>query len=244
MRAGELMNPSNPGEFRVCQVPAGPKARVLIAYINDFAYRKQTPIIPLGTNLHKAMQQIGVKVSGQNGEELKRELENIAAAEIILGVWGDGKAEQAQTKIAKRMSFWLERDPNQQQLWQQELVLSPDYYESLQGEHMAPLWLEAILGLQHNARAQDIFALLQYRLRKPLLSPVMIHKSELHKLFGQDIKQEKHFWAEFKLSLDEALRWYPKARVEVKNDCLMLRSSPPVVPFRKLGRPIRTIVDK
>jgi hypothetical protein len=47
MRAGELVKPGKLNEFKKCIVPAGPKARLLKGYINDYILRQKTPTVPL-----------------------------------------------------------------------------------------------------------------------------------------------------------------------------------------------------
>jgi hypothetical protein len=118
IRAGELVNPDSPGTFKECAVPAGPKARLLVTYINDYAFRHKTPLIPLGESLREAMRKMDVPVGGKNGKELHRELENIAAAEINLGTWAPdgGSARHQKASVAEEMSFWMEKDSQQRTL--------------------------------------------------------------------------------------------------------------------------------
>jgi len=237
IRAGELVKPNSPGTFKQCIVPAGPKARLILAYINDYAYRHRTPIIPLGDSMREAMRRMEVPICGTNGKELQREVANLAAADMVLGVWmPDGSAHQKKTTLAEELSFWIEKDPNQRTLWQPEMTLSRSYYESLQGSHMAPLFWPAYIALQSKPRAMDILAFLQYRLRKTIKTPVTIPATVLHMMFGQDIKHLFHFWPRFKQSLAEALKYYPTARVEVLNDAIKLYHSPALIPYRKVGR--------
>jgi hypothetical protein len=63
-------------------------------------------------------------------------MENFAAAEILLGVWSpDGSAHQEQTKVAQRMSFWIDKNPDQRTLWNPEMTLSaPHVAALLEGE--------------------------------------------------------------------------------------------------------------
>jgi hypothetical protein len=239
IRAGELVNPNSPGTFRECAVPAGPKARLLVTYINDYAFRHKTPLIPLGESLREAMRKMNIAVGGKNGKELHRELENIAAAEINLGIWApDGSsAHQKKASVAEELSFWMEKDSQQRTLWQPEMLLSTQYYRALStGGHIAPLHWEAYIALQHNARAMDIFTFLSYRLRSPLKQPVLLHASVLHSMFGRDIKHLRHFWPEFVKALKESLKWYPSARVEILNDGIKLYNSQPLIPYRKMAQ--------
>jgi len=234
IRAGELVNPAKPGEFRECVVPAGPKARLLVTYINDYAFRHKTARIPLGESMREAMRQMNVPVGGKNAQELQRELENIAAAEIILGVWSpDGSAHQKKASVAEEMSFWIEKKSGHT-LWQPEMVLSNQYFRALmEGGHIAPLNWEAYVALQGNPRAMDIFTFLSFRLRKPLKQPVILPISTLHGMFGREFKLIKHFWPELLKSLAAALKWYPEARVEILNDAIKLYTSTALIPYRK-----------
>lgn len=234
IRAGLIVNPES-DDFKECIVPAGPKARLILAYINDYAFREKSPVIDLGESLRKFMKAADVPIGGKNGKELTRELENIYAADIYMGVWGATSAHQDQIKIGRRMSFWLEKTPEQRSFWQPTMTLSEGYFASLlEGGHIAPLHWPGYIALQHNARAMDIFAFLVYRLRKPLKRPVLLHAKVLHAMFGGSKGLLKHFWPEFKIALMEALKQYPTARIEILKDAIKLYDSPALIPYRKM----------
>lgn len=239
IRAGLLLDPKQPGVFIQRSVPAGPKGRLLMAYINDYILRHRTRTVPLGESLRKGMELMGVLVSGKNGRALNREVKNFAAAEIVLGTWNSsGSARQDQTKIASHISFWDERDGTQGSFWQSEMTISPDYYKAIIDGGMAPVYWPAMIGLQHNPRAMDIHSFLAYRLRGPLKRPVTLAPAEVHSLFGKDIALLKNFWPKFRPALAEAHKWYPTARVELLQNQggLLLRSSPALIPYQKVPR--------
>jgi hypothetical protein len=240
IRAGVLVKPDSPRTFKQCDTPAGPKARIVSTYIDDYAWREKTPHIDMGENLHKAMNQMGVKIGGKNSKELTREVENFAASEVNLGVWlPDGNARHDVAKVAKSVSFWIEKNPDQMTIWQPTLTLSHEYYASIEASHhIAPSYWPALVGLQHNARAMDLHRFLTYRLRNGLKRPLLLSAKVLHMMFGRDIKHTRHFWPEFLAALKEALKWYPTARVEILNDNsgLRLHDSPALIPHRKIGR--------
>jgi Plasmid encoded RepA protein len=237
-RAGVLIKPGEPHTLKNCIVPAGPKARLVNAYVNDFILCHRTPTVDLGSSLRETMQRMNISIGGKNGKLLHREVENFAAAEIILGVWGeDGSAYQEQAKIARRLSFWIEKNPDQRTIWQPEMIVSSEYYQAItQDDRLAPFYWPALVALQNDTRAMDIHSFLVYRLRKGLKRPVPLHAKVLHAMFGRDIKQLKHFWPRFKQSLANAHKWYPKAQIEVKNDCIILKDSLPLIPYRKMPR--------
>ena len=238
IRAGELANPMKPNEYESCIVPAGPKARFVIGYVNDYILRKSTPTVNMGDSLREAMQRLNISIGGKNGKELTREVKNFAAAEIGLGVWDpSGHVEHKRALIAPHMSFWLEKNPNQRTIWQPEMTVSREYFAAVTDpDRMAPFYWPAMIALQHDTRAMDIHCFLTYRLRDGLSRPVMLSNKVLHPLFGSDIQELKKFWQSFKKSLTAAHGWYPKARVEVKADHIILHDSPPLIPHRKMPR--------
>jgi hypothetical protein len=238
IRAGELANPETPNEYEACVVPAGPKARFVIGYVNDFIQRRNIPTVNMGDSLRDAMQKMNISVGGKNGKELTREVKNFAAAEIGLGVWDDsGHVHHKRALIAPHMSFWLEKNPNQQTIWQPEMTVSPEYFAAVrEGDRLAPFYWPAMVALQNDTRAMDIHCFLTYRLRNGLKRPVVLHVKALHALFGADIQEQKKFWQSFKKSLVAAHKWYPQAQLEVKNDCIVLKDSRPLIPYRKMPR--------
>jgi hypothetical protein len=240
IRAGELINPKQQHTFRKCSVPAGPKARIINAYISDYALRHRTRTINLGESLREAMRKMDVKISGQNGRELTRELENFAAAEIVLGLWeNNGNAHQTRVPIGETLSFWIEKDPNQRTIWQPEMTLSAAYYQELiKDDRMAPIHWPSLIALQHSPMAMDIHCWLVYRLRKGLNRPVAISTHALHAMFGRGFKQQRHFWNKFVEALKAAHACYPTARITLQSDCsgITLANSPPLIPYRKIGR--------
>jgi hypothetical protein len=163
---------------------------------------------------------------------------NFAAAEINLGVWDEqGNAHQHRAFVAETMSFWIEKHPDQMTIWNPEMTVSSQYYHSITSENrMAPYYWPALVGLQHNPRAMDIIAFWFYRLRNGLKRPAPLHVKVLHAMFGRDIREQKKFWQVFKQSLAAAHKWYPEAQIEMKSDCITLKDSPALIPYRKLYR--------
>lgn len=236
--AGHLVNPAKRNAFKRCVVPAGTKARFVVAYVNDFIQREKTPVVDMGRSLRQAMERLDIPIGGKNGEALESEVENFAASDILLGLWDqDGSAHQMGARVSKAMSFWLEKDPDQGTIWQPEMTVSTDYFDAIRdGDRLAPFYWPAMIALKGDVRAMDIHAFLVYRLRNGLVRDVMLRDVSLHAMFGKDVAQLDHFWPRFLESLRAALKWYPKARVEIKNDCIILKNSPALIPYKKLAR--------
>jgi hypothetical protein len=185
---------------------------------------------------------MNIPLGGKNGKELEREVKNFAAAEISLGVWDtSGDVHHHRALVAPHLSFWLEKNPDQRIIWQPEMTVSSEYFKAVRdGDRLAPFYWPALIALQNDTRAMDIHCFLTYRLRNPLNRPVLLHAKLLHVLFGRDIKDLKKFWQRFKKSLVVALKWYPQAQIELRNDCIVLKNSPPLIPYRKITRISRT----
>ena len=228
IEAGRLANPCSVGQWDVREVPAGPKARLLFAYINDFAIRHKTPVIDLGRSLRKFMEMNSVPIGGPNGQEIGRQLKNIAAARIVLGVWSDSRVSTRQSRVASGIDFWRDRNPGQSTFWEPEMQLAPEYFEDLR-EHRVPLYFPALVKLQANPRAMDVFCWLVYRMRS-VGFPVKIPYAALHPVFGVGIKLLKHFKGEFRKAMIAVHDSYPQARVELEEDHLILRRSPSLIP--------------
>jgi hypothetical protein len=244
IRAGELANPEKPNDFKKCIVPAGPKARFVVAYVNDQIQRRNNPTVNMGDSLREAMRTMNIAVGGKNGQLLQREVENFAASEITITGWYEREVVSEGGRVAPKMRFWLEKDPQQGTIWQSEMTVSREYFDGVrEGDRLAPFYWPAMVALQHDTRAMDIHFFLTYRLKNGLKRPVVLHTKALHELFGIGIEQVDHFWPRFLESLSHARKWYPQARIDVKNDCIILQDSPPLIPYRKLFRIAGPSVD-
>ena len=228
IEAGRLADPGSPGQWEAGEVPAGPKARLLFAYINDFAIRHRTPVIDLGKSLRGFMERNGVPIGGPNGREVSRQLKNIASARIVLGIWSEARVSTRQSRVAARIDFWRHRNPGQGTFWEPELQLAPEYFDELR-VHRVPVYFPALVKLQANPRAMDVFCWLVYRMRS-VTFPVKIPYAALHPVFGGGIKLLKHFKIEFRKALMVVSHSYPQARIELKEDHLILHRSPCLIP--------------
>ena len=140
-------------------------------------------------------------------------------------------------KPFSRLELWGEGPDNQAELWPSYVTLGDEFFRSL-SEHAMPLDQRAIAALQHNARALDLYVWLAHRLhrvRQP--KGQFISWEALAMQFGGSMKVEtklqlKDFSRELIRSLTQAMKAYPKAKVEKVRGGLKLHNSP---------TPIRTI---
>lgn len=232
VEAGRLINPDRPNQWTRCQVPAGPKPRLILPYIIGEAIRNASPVVNLGDSLRQFMDRLGMPVSGRNGKNLTREVQNVAAATILLGQWNDDGAHMVGSRVATRLSFWIERDPGQATLWTPEMTLSEDFYLAVQ-EHRVPVDTQHLAKLARSPRRMDLYSWLSYR--TPKIRPrgrVPVNLRSLWTIFGPDIAE----FRDFKIRLVRDLRAiaciYSGFNAEIDGDILWLRRSPPPVPYR------------
>lgn len=232
--AGDLLNPTTQ-QFVQMDVPSGSAARIALAHINNHLIRAKTVeealLVPMGESLRDFMDYQGIAIGGKNGKEIARQIHNLAAARMVLGVWTDTHARQVNTQIADAIDFWLERDRRQRTLWQPTMRVSERYAQAIR-QHCVPHDIRALVGLYENTRAMDLYTWLAYRLPKvPPRAEVFVRFDDLKPIFGTGIRDGYKFRQAFKSALTEALRWYPVGRVGLEQQGIRLFHSPSPVPI-------------
>lgn len=108
--------------------------------------------------------------------------------------------------------------------------LSEGFFAALQ-KHPIPLQEAAIRALANNSAAIDVYLWLAYRLHA-LRAPRPVSWLALKAQHGAGYKTMFHFRSKFLPTLRLALAVYPDAKVDVEDDGITLRPSPPPVPPR------------
>lgn len=228
IEAGRIPDPTTPNRFEQRSVPHGTKARLIMPYIVGYAVQHKTAEIDMGKSLRTFLRGIKMPITGPNGKEVTRQVENIAASTITLGVWGDQRVKSETTRVAKEISFWLERTEDQTAMWKPSMVLSTDFYEALQN-HRVPIDMDHLVRLGRSARRQDLYVWLSYRLPK-LSRPLNMPLSTLHEIFGQGIASPWDFKRRLKEDLAAIAKVYDGFKIELKGDYLRLTHSLSPVP--------------
>ena len=232
VESGILINPTNPDEWTECQIPAGPKPRLILPYVVGEAIRNASPEIDLGRSLRRFMERLGTPVSGSNGKALTAQVMNLAAATIIIGQWKDDRARMIKSPVADEVSFWIERDPAQLTLWTPTMTLSDRFYRAVQ-EHRVPVNMEHLVKLSRSPRRMDLYSWLSYR--TPRVRPrgrVPVNLHALWTIFGPDISEFRNFKLRLVRDLLAIAHVYPDFNAEIDGDILWLRRSRPPVPYR------------
>ena len=230
IEAGALVSDET-WERKVCQVPSGFRARLIYAYIVAYAVRNYTKTIDLGTSLRQFIERMGMKWDGRNGKLFTEQIENIAAASMIFAFNHPvtGQRVNRFSNLASAYTFWIERDPRQATIWEPEMELSQDAFDSLQ-QHNCPINLDHFLRLTRSPRRMDLYTWLAYRTAQIKLGElVKIPLRDLQPIFAPTIKSPRNFKRKLKddLRMISALHSF---RVELKGDMLILRRSDPPIP--------------
>ena len=218
IQAGVLT--SEAGIAHKMEVPAGAKARLLFPYIIDQAKRTGNPVIDMGESLRDYMNRNNIPIGGSNAKEISRQVRNIGASNISLGMWGETETQkfssQKNYRVASEISFWTEKHPDQLSIWNPYITVSDEFMAAIES-HCVLLDLQPLIALQANPRAMDIFTWLSYRIQT-VRYPVKISYADLHSIFGKQTKELKNFKAELKRSIKQALPYIPGADVDVDSD--------------------------
>lgn len=231
IEAGRLANPEQPNRWVRRQIPAGPKARLILPYLIGQAVREGSPRIDLGTSLRKFLAQLDVPVTGHNGRAVLDQTQNLAAANILIGEWTDDVVHTHSARIARSFSFWRERNPGEATIWTPTMTLSDDFFLAVQ-EHRVPVDIGHLARLGRSPRRMDLYAWLSYRtprLRAGRRQPVSL--KALWPLFGPDIRSYRLFKSRLRGDLKAIAGVYRGFQVEVRADVLWLGRSKPPVPF-------------
>ena len=231
IEAGRLINPDVFGELIQCAVPSGAKARLILPYIIGEAVRTGTPEIDLGRSLRTFMERLGMPVGGSNGKKITAEIQNIAAATIVLGEWAEDRARMRAGRLAKELSFWLERDPDQQSFWTPTMTLSAEFFAAIQ-DHRVPIDMHHLAQLARSPRRMDLYAWLSYRtsrIHPGHRVPVSLHA--LHSIFAPDISHTRNFAQRLRGDLAAIAAVYPHFKLDISGDVVWLERSPPPVPY-------------
>ena len=230
VNAGEAKNPET-GLWMELGLPYGPKARLILCYLNTEAIKEQSPVIEVDKSLTAFVRSLLRRSpNGQEIREFKDQIPRISTALIRLAVTQEDRVLQVDTKVVTAFELLVKEEDTQRILWSSELRLSEEYFNSLIN-HAVPIDVRAIAGLSHSAMALDIYCWLAQRLhRVPKGKSQFIPWSAVKAQFGQGVARMNHFKAMFRVAMEQVLTQYPCARVEGDGRGLTLRHSLPPVP--------------
>jgi hypothetical protein len=235
VQAGEAYDREQ-GKWVELPLPFGPKARLILLYLNSEAVKTKSRQIDVESSMTAFLRQLqGRDPNGAEIRKFKQQLSALAQAKISMAaadfdlIGEAGPTPHGNLQIVKFINLWFAKDENQRVLWPETLELTEDYFQDLI-KHAVPLDERAIAALSHNAMALDIYAWLAQRLHR-VGKPYKVVWPRLHQQFGHGYKQLRQFRAAFLKTLRDVQTQYPEARLDPDGGGLTLYQSPP--PIRK-----------
>ena len=216
-------------------VPFGPRARVILLYLQSAAINSNSREIELGSSMRQWLDRMGIARGGKTYRAFRDQAARISACRLTFAFRKHGREGFIRDSIVDGglSLFDIGIDGRQGRLWQETVLLGEKFFQSLK-EHPVPLWDGAISRLANQSLAIDIYCWLAYRLHS-LTQPSIIAWPALYAQFGASYAYLHHFKPRFLESLRTALIVYPDAKVALPDDAgLMLYPSRPPVRDRHL----------
>jgi hypothetical protein len=218
--------------------PYGTMPRLLLAWLSTEAVRTRSAKIELGDSLTGFLHELGMAATGgKNGTivRLRTQMNRLFRANMSIQVKGDADRDTGgSVTVASRFDLWWGNDGGQSSLLPSTVTLTQEFFHEV-CRSPVPLDLGALRKLRGSSQRLDLYSWLTYRmsyLRKPTLIPWESLRSQFGANFKDTRQGRSQFKRDFIRHLEQVLRVYPQARVEVTDTGLILYPSPTHVPFR------------
>lgn len=204
-------------------VPYGPKARLMLLFLQSEALKTRSRFVELGRSMRQWLLSMGVRDCGTNYKVVADQAERIENCVLRFRYLGrDGESRWQDSIVRGSFRPFAEDGTTVAEL-------SEGFYEALT-QHPVPICESAIRLLADTCMPLDIYLWLAYRLHS-LDGPKLIPWNALHTQFGANTKALKHFKPRLSRDLELATAVYPDARVELVEAGMRLWPSPsPVAP--------------
>jgi hypothetical protein len=216
-------------------VPFGPRARVILLYLQSEAIKTNSREIELGSSMRQWLDRMGIERGGKTYRAFRDQAARISACRLTFAFRKQGRQGFIRDSIVDGglSLFDIAVDGRQGRLWRETVLLGDKFFQSLK-KNPVPLWDGAISRLANQSLAIDIYCWLSYRLHA-LAKSCPVDWGALYAQFGVSYAHLHHFKPRFLESLKTALIVYPDARVTMPDDTgLILYPSPPPVRDRRL----------
>jgi hypothetical protein len=218
-------------------IPYGKLPRIITAFLCTEAKRnKQTlgPTIHLGRSQAEFMRKLGLHSrGGKRGDihRLRDQSKRLFTSTIsLIGEPGSQFKWRKVNITDQGMLLWNPHDPNEQAPWQSTLTLSEPFFKECIS-HGVPIMMSVLHKLR-SPLAIDIYVWLTYRFNA-IKEPQPVSWKQLQWQFGSNYAQtpqgESNFKSNFKKALRQVLAIYRDAKLEVRQDLLLLLPSKPHV---------------
>lgn len=163
-------------------VPYGPKARLILLWLQSEALRTNSRTVELGKSMRQWILSMGASDCGSNYRAVLEQAERIEYSLLVFSYTGpDGEKTRWQDSIIRGAFRPREGD--------RLVELSEGYYAALR-KHPVPLSEHAIQSLSDTCMPLDLYLWLAYRLHS-LERPTCVSWEALHTQFGAGTKELK-----------------------------------------------------
>lgn len=205
-------------------VPYGPKARLMLLFLQSEALKTRSRFVELGKSMRQWLLSMGVPDCGTNYKAVVDQAERIENCLLRFRYQGkDGESRWQDSIVRGSFRPFAEDGIG-------AVELSEGFYDALT-RHPVPICDGAIRLLADTCMPLDIYLWLAYRLHS-LEQAKLVSWDALHLQFGANTRLLKHFKPRFSRDLAVATAVYPDAAVELTDAGIRLRPSPAPVPPR------------
>ena len=241
---GNIADRNNPQQYRFCDIPHGYLSRLLSTYIIGQAVKTGSPTIDMGPSLRKFLRLLNIPVEGAAAKRLTRSVEDFAAASITIGHWGEDHVTTKYARIVDEVSFWIEKNERAITFWTPEMVLSDKFFDQIK-YHLVPINMDHLKSFTRSPRRMDLYTWLSYRCPKvSRRGRVTIPLEDLRPIFAPDITEERFFKLRLKQDLKAIASVYKDLDASVHGNFLMLRYSPPPLPYKVMVQKPKSSIDR
>jgi hypothetical protein len=216
-------------------LPYGALPRLLLAWTTTEAVKTKSRELELGDSMSSFMTELGLTATGgKSGSitRLKNQTRRLFTATVAASYEDENHIEDMGYRLADRsVLWWHSKEPEQVGLWKSTVTLSEQFFNEVI-DRPVPIDMRAMKALKQSPMALDIYTWLTYRMSY-LKRPTVIPWDAVATMFGSNYKQLKHFKQAFTEELRRVMVVYPKARVDVTDDGLMVKPSPTHIPMTK-----------
>lgn len=214
-------------------LPYGSIPRLLLSWVSTEAVRIQDKTLYMGENLSDFMRQLDLqRTGGAKGDitRLRDQSIRLFSSSISCSHTSEDKKRWANYgfQIASKTILWWD-DPNPGECSREisQVTLTQEFFNEITSRPV-PVDMRALKTLKQSPMALDIYVWLTYRLSY-LSKPAVIPWEALEMQFGADYGLTRSFKHAFIGHLRAVCMVYPEARVEVLEQGLALKPSPPHV---------------
>jgi hypothetical protein len=230
MEAGRLWNGR---EFAEHPLPYGTKPRLVLMNVLTTAIRTQSPVVEVGHSMREYMKRLDIDPHGAEYRRFTKQIYALAACRMQMGMtYPDGRVLHVDAKPIQKFEAWLAPNSSTQQtLWPGAIELSPEFYNGLAGA-LVPIDERAAFALDGSLEMDIYFWLAQRLCRITDRGGQFITWQALKDQFApEDYATVRKFKQNFLSALQQVMRVYPEAKIDINTEppgLRLHRSKPPI----------------